>query len=342
MAAKGTRTKKEKENIKCLYCGKEKAETNFYRTNSEFYKDTKKLPYCKECIEELYQKHYERYVADKCHYPEKKAIKRLCMFFDVYWVEDVFHIAADRIKNSKSELSFIGQYMAVIQLAQYNNKKQTYENTLSYEEKVNFTEYYSKRNSKKKIEIDEKTREFFGDGFTDDDYNFLKTQYDDWVTRHECQTKAQEEVFKRICFKQLEILKATRLGEDTKDLDSTFQKLLDTAKLQPKQNAGDAISDAQTFGTLIDKWENTRPLPEIDEELRDIDKIALYIDAFYKGHICKMLNKKNAFSNLYSTVMKKFTVNKPEYKSDEDYDSELIFDKMLENVINDDDKGVVS
>ena len=99
--------------------------------------------------------------------------------------------------------------------------------------------------------------------------------------------------------------------------------------MQPKQNAGDTTADNQTFGTLIDKWENERPLPEIDEELKDVDKIGLYIDTFFKGHTCKMLDKKNAFSNLYSSMMKKFTVNKPEYESDESYDSELVFDKMF-------------
>ena len=112
--------------------------------------------------------------------------------------------------------------------------------------------------------------------------------------------------------------------------------MLDTAKLQPKQNSGDTTADNQTFGTLIDKWENTRPLPEIDEELRDVDKIGFYIDTFFKGHTCKMLNIKNAFSNLYSSMMKKFTVNKPEYNSDEDdYDSEINFDTIFGDKFSD-------
>ena len=45
-----------------------------------------------------------------------------------------------------------------------------------------------------------------------------------------------------------------------------------------------------------------------------------------------MLNVKNALSNLYSSVMKKFTVNKPEYNLDEDdYDSEINFDTIFGN-----------
>ena len=43
------------------------------------------------------------------------------------------------------------------------------------------------------------------------------------------------------------------------------------------------------FGTLIDKWENTRPIPEIDEELKDVDNIGVYLDVFFKGHLAKMM-----------------------------------------------------
>ena len=144
-------------------------------------------------------------------------------------------------------------------------------------------------------------------------------------------------MFKRICFKQLEILKATRRGEDTKNLDDTFQKLLDTAKLQPKQNSGDTTADNQTFGTLIDKWENTRPLPEISSELRDVDKIGNYINIFFKGHLAKMMGLKNGLSNTYTKFMKKYTVEKPEYSSDED--SEALFDSIFGNTPLDSEDG---
>ena len=111
--------------------------------------------------------------------------------------------------------------------------------------------------------------------------------------------------------------------------------MLDTAKLQPKQNSGESISDAQTFGTLIDKWENTRPIPEIDEDLRDVDNICTYIDCFYRGHLAKTMGLKNGFSNLYSKIMKKYTVEKPEYSDDED--SEVLFDAIFGNSNMDDD-----
>lgn len=319
--------KTTKNKCTCFYCGKEYVDTNYYKSNSIFYSNIGKMPYCKQCIEKFYQYFYEKYTNEGCLTPEKKAVKRLCMIFDIYYKEDAYNAAVNNAKKREMNISPMGAYMKMIQLSQYKGK--SYDTTIFDEEKEDFVAnvpagVLNGRN------VDEKTIQFFGAGFTDEDYKFLKEQYDDWVARHECKTKAQEEIFKRICFKQLEILKATRRGDDTKHLDATFRDLLDTAKLQPKQNAGDTTADNQTFGTLIDKWENTRPLPEIDEELKDVDKIGYYIDTFFKGHTCRTLNVKNAFSNLYSSMMKRFTVNKPEYNLDEDdYDSELNFDTIF-------------
>ena len=104
--------------------------------------------------------------------------------------------------------------------------------------------------------------------------------------------------------------------------------------MQPKQNHNESNSNAQTFGTLIDKWENTRPIPEIDEDLRDVDKIGLYLDVFFKGHLAKMMGLKNGLSNLYTKFMKKYTVERPEY--DDDEDGEALFDAIFGNSANED------
>lgn len=325
--------KTSKEKIECFNCKKEYVETNYYNSYSKFYSNIGKLPYCKQCVEKFYQDYYDKYINEGCLTPERNAVKRLCMAFDIYFSDDAFNSAVNSAKKRDINISPMGAYMKMIQLSQYKGK--SYDTTISDEEKEDFV---ANAISIAVPKVDAKTIKFFGAGFTDEDYEFLQEQYSDWTARHECQTKAQEEVFKRICFKQLEILKATRLGEDTKNLDDTFQKLLDTAKLQPKQNSGDTMSDAQTFGTLIDKWENTRPLPEIDEELRDVDKIGLYLDVFFKGHLAKMMGMKNGHSRLYSKYMKQYTVEKPEYESDED--SEALFDAIFGGSMDRDEEVV--
>lgn len=173
----------------------------------------------------------------------------------------------------------------------------------------------------------------FGPGYTNEDYMFLENEYQDWITRYECNTKAQEAAFERLSFKKWEINNATKKGLPTKDLDKTYQEWLGTANIQPRQTSMDATADAQTFGTLLQKYEETRPLPEVDPDLEDVDRIGLLIDVFYRGHASKMLGLKNAFSHLYERFMKKYTVNKPEY--DEDTDSETIFEKVFGSIEDD-------
>ena len=328
-----------KEKFRCFNCDKEYVETNYYKSYSNFYSSIGKIPYCKHCIEKLYQYYYDKYMNEGCLNAEQEAVKRICMAFDIYYNAKAFNDAINSAKKRQTNISPMAAYMKMIQLSQFKGK--SYDTTIeemAKEEREFVISGYSGVSDENNVEsskIDENTRNFFGVGFPDEDYIFLKREYDDWTARHECKTKAQEEVFKDICFNRLQNLKALRAGEDTKDITLAFQRLLDSGKLQPKQNAGDTTADNQTFGTLIDKWENTRPLPEIDEELRDVDKIGLYIDTFFKGHTCKMLGEKNAYSNLYSSMMEKFTVDKPEYESDEDYDSEVNFDKFVGNALSD-------
>ena len=319
-----------KSKRQCFVCGKEYIETNYYNSNSIFFSNFGKIPYCKHCIEKIFQQCCERYREENCLNPEKKAVKRLCAAFDIFYTDIAYNSAIKQMQEKNLNISVFGAYMRQINLSQYKGKD--FNTTLLNEEQDTFVAEIPD-DASIKMDVEDNVINFFGTGFSEDDYKFLKKEYDDWVARHECKTKAQEEVFKRLCFKQLEILKATRKGEDTKDLDATFQKLLDTAKLQPKQNSGDTTADSQTFGTLIDKWENTRPLPEIDEELKDVDKIALYINIFFKGHLAKMMGLKNGLSNLYTKYMKKYTIEKPEYSDDEN--SEALFDAIFGGDLND-------
>lgn len=324
--------KTSQKKFKCFCCEKEYVESNYYSSTSKFFENIEKIPYCKQCIGKLYQHFLNKYTNEGCLNPEKKAVRRVCMTLDIYFNDKAYNDAIDDAKRRKIDITAMGSYMKRVQLNPHRGK--TYDDTIYEEEQIDFASNIS-INISDSGEVDKKTIDFFGVGFNNEDYEFLKREYEDWTARHECKTKAQEEVFKDICFNRLQNLKALRKGEETKDITAAFQKLLDSGKLQPKQNAGDTTADNQTFGTLIDKWENERPLPEIDEELKDVDKIAWYIDVFFKGHLSKMMGLKNGLSNLYDKFIKKYTVKKPEYSDEEN--SEVLFDAIFGNPSSDSD-----
>ncbi len=334
--AAGNKPLKKKESIAspatlhCMCCNKMLNSKEFYDSDSEQHRAVGKIPYCKECIVEFYDMYFEKYTKLKYANPDRKAVERICMTFDLYYSDKIFDTAIKQYeKDDKLTTPLMSMYMRLVKMYQHRNKD--YDTTIheKYKEakdKDSVMSIYDSDDTKKTEEVELGTR-WFGSGFTDDDYVFLYREYCDWTTRHECQTKSQEELFKQICHARLNLLKAERAGDDTKDLMTTFLKALEAAKLQPKQNAGDALSDAQTLGTLIDKWENTRPIPEVDEELRDVDNIGLYIDVFFRGHLSKMMNLKNGLSNLYDKFMSKYKVEKPEYDADED--NEALFDAIF-------------
>lgn len=335
--AENTSTATPKATLRCLCCGKEYDSETFYGSNSIQYKASGKLPYCQKCLVDIYNNYKNEFTDEGYQNPEKKAVQRFCMAFDFYYDDNIYMKAARYFQkqsdNSKKDLNFITFYIQQLKLVQYKNK--SYISTIHNQFKKykdgleELSMFNTDDDAEQKAEIIKKASKFFGTGFEDDDYLFLQEQYEDWITRHECQTKSQEEMFKQICFTQLSIWKAERARVDTKDLQATFLKQLEAAKLQPKQNKGDTVSEAQTFGTLIDKWENTRPIPEVDEDLKDVDKIGLYLDVFFRGHLAKMMGLKNGLSHLYDKFMQKFTVKKPEYNDDED--GEALFDAIFGN-----------
>ena len=167
----------------------------------------------------------------------------------------------------------------------------------------------------------------FGEDYTPQELMFLESEYQDWIKRYACENKAQEILFKRICFKELEIDKAQKNGKDTKELDKTLQDLMASLSVKPSQANSNALTEAKTFGQLIQKWEEEQPIPEPDEDFKSVNNIGLYIDVFFKGHMARMMNLKNAFSNTYEKFIKKYVVDKPQY--DEDTDSDALFDQIF-------------
>ena len=323
--------------LNCLCCNDELDIKDFYDSDSKIYSSNGKAPYCKRCLEELYEYYVIKYKDFGYANPDRKSIERICMILDLYYSDKVFDSAVKQSeKKNLSDTPLISLYMKQVKLIQYKSKN--YDTTLqeryaeAKEENAKIS-IYTDDDTVKSEEI-RRGIELFGEGFSEDDYIYLCREYGDWTTRHECNTKAQEQLFKQICHAQLNLLKAERSGADTKDINAfskTFQDLLESANLKPKQNVGDAISDAQTFGTLIDKWENTRPIPEIDAELADVDGLGLFVDVLMRGHLAKTAGISSGYGDQYDEFMRKYSVEREEYLDDEDNNAiyEALFGSSL-------------
>jgi len=306
--------------LTCSRCGRQIDIIDLYKTTSPFYDTYKKIPFCKDCLDDLYQEYYDKYSKQGYNMPERKAVERICMALDIYFKESLFQTAMSQYEKTP-ETPLIMLYIRTARVGR--NYQRTYDDTIkdrfevSKEEKE-IKSIYDEDDEDFDIRVKE-GQKIFGQGYERSDYIFLYDQYSDWTARHECGTKSQEELFKNICLTQLSLNKAQKTNNvsEIKQLNDAYIKLLDSAKLQPKQNAGDTTAENQTLGTLIDKWENTRPIPEVDEELKDVDKIGKYISVFFFGHLCKMIGVDNDYAHEYEEYMKTYTVEKPEYTEDD-------------------------
>lgn len=312
---------------KMLYCNK----CNTWKEYDKFYSDKSyksgKFPVCKQCLQFMAE---QRTDTRKPVNETKESIQKVLRYMDKPYFDKLYgqlykKKIEERVSNdATAAISIFPNYITCINsLVQYTGKDWSDSDfgdvtSIDEEEAVD-------------VKIVKSTvadgRKRFGAGYSDEELMFLENEYKDWIARYECNTKAQEKVFKNLAMIELQKDKAIKKNQPTKDLDKAYQDWLDTGNLKPKQNSMDSLSEAQTLGTLIQKFENERPLPEMDDDFKDIDKIGLYDEVFFRGHMAKALGIKNRFSHIYENFMKQFSASKPEIE-DED-DSEVLFDQIF-------------
>lgn len=99
-----------------------------------------------------------------------------------------------------------------------------------------------------------------------EDIEFLETNYYQWVTRHKCETKAEETLYAEITQMQLDIRKTRENGGDVTKKVEALQKLFQSANIRPlDQNAINSSENNMMIGTIISTIEKYEPSEYFDE-----------------------------------------------------------------------------
>lgn len=308
--------------FKCCKCGKTSPvyKGAFYRNKSDWYKSNDQvLHMCQDCCADLFMEYYNESSDDRA------AMRRFCLIFDYYYSDEV---VGERDLHGIDYFKF---YMGHINMNQYKNKwsKDTQKEDAASAEVVKSVGGKLASTNPRII----KATKLFGNGFTAEEFGFLLDEYEEWCELHESQTKSQEELFKILSLGQLRIRRRQNSG-DSKELDDaikSFQTTLGTANLQPKQNKKDiATNKENNLGSLIKLWEDNDPIPEVDEDFKDIDGIKRYIMTWFTGHLCKMLGIKNPNAVGYEREKRKYHVEeiKIDYNDDEQEEDANIRDAL--------------
>ena len=311
----------------CSRCGVEYSakERHFNRSNSPlFFYNDRYLPVCRKCLVEMYEQYLGEFKDDRA------AIRRVCMKFDIYWCESLYQ----SVNNDRSTSSRISAYLKNSNLSHFQGK--TFDDTLAEEaEQEAVINYEDVFNEKKEPEVSKEIIDFWGSGLTASYYMELEQQLKKWTDNRNIDEIDIGEitVIKKICLLEVMINQdiATGNNKAVEKNVRALDALLGSANLKPVQKVKPSDSNEKDgltpFGVWIKKIEDERPIPEPEEKFKDVDGIAKYISVWFLGHLSKVLNVSNRYSNLYEEEISRLTVERPEY---EGYDDEEVLEDIFE------------
>ena len=289
--------------VYCHGCNEFHAVSNFYndkRFASGLY------PLCKKTLAEM-ATDYDK--IKKIRVDNREKTIKVFQMLDIPFIDAVYQSALQSTQEAVGEknrsTAFQHALTIVKSLPQY--KGLTFEDS-DYGDLGNpDEEQLSKRKPRKEI------IKLFGSGFSNEDYLYLQDQYDDWCSRTQVDSKSQQTYVVQICSQLLDIYKDRKSKKDVTNKLKALDTLMNAANLQPKQNVSNAATDSLTFGQLIEKWENEKPIPEPSEEFKDVDGIGKYIRVWFTGWLSKALGlKANVFTKEFDEEIAKYTVEKPD------------------------------
>lgn len=293
-----------------------KADTGFYADKNYA---TGRYPLCKQCVMKMVeQRKTDKDTPNETKDSVKKVLRMMDRIYDDSFYEECVKGAMDEAKEKNRNSPFATYITAIASLPQWQGKKwedSDFGDIASTDSDINENSRIVKSGKKR-----------FGKNYSADELYWLENEYQDWIARYSCESKAQENLFKILCQQELEREIIRKNGGNTKDIDKSIQDTMNSLGIKPSQSNVEALADNACFGMLIDKWEQSKPIPEPEDEFKDPDKIGFLIDVFFKGHLSAMMGLKNAFSNTYHNFMKKYTVEKPEINEEEE---EALFNQIF-------------
>lgn len=309
----------------CRKCGEAygRLKGNFPASYSYLYRGTGYMPYCRPCVDDMYNSYL---IACK---DEKAAVRQMCRKLDIYWNEDVYNYASLRSSNRSMMTAYISRANSV----SYAGK--SYDDTLIEEgrlwdvsqtnnNKINADVSEELQNVS---EVDPRIIDFWGSDYSPEFLLKLDKRYKGWTAGQEDLEPAAISLFKHICILEETIAIDSAAGRPFDKNLNTLNGLLGSLNMKPvqkKDDGGVGNVDSSPMGVWIRRFENERPIPEPDPELRDVDKIVRYIQVFFLGHLAKMLGKTTVYSKMYEEEIARLRVENPELSSEYDNDDEFI------------------
>ena len=289
-----------KSGYNCCQCGETyDSEKDFFKSASILYGGRGKTIICKECMVNIFDAFTKRYG------DVRKAFKRLCMAYDIYYSDSLFD------KCMLDGNFSIAKYMSKMNMINFKNR--TFEDSLNEgfefdgkpaseveaeirskiereireEIKSEFEQKY--RNAQPATEpepeedIDPKDIERWGPGLSLEDYNNLNSHYN-LLKKANPNCDSNQEIFmNELCLTKMLQLRAVREGAPDvfSKMSEQYRKSFEKAGLKTVRDASaDDSFDIGSYIEMIEKYTPAEYYKNKNSLYVDFDKIGEYIQRF--------------------------------------------------------------
>jgi hypothetical protein len=269
-----------KEKLKCLTCGQDKDQREFYVSNSQLNAATGRLPYCRECLVNM--------VTDQSGNLDMENFKKVLERIDKPFIYNVLQSSfSEGKKNNTNPITLY--FKNINSLPQY--KKMTWKDSV-------FLSETNKTQENQNMEITNDNTDFivtkemiikWGNGFSKEQYMMLEDLYQNLFRSYDIEHRSQEEYLKTACLYQLRNIEAIRLGNaaEAQKWGGLFDSYMASGKLKPNQlSESDKMGGVTNFATFFQYIEKSNDfIPTFPDLIIDDIDYAIYMFINYNRQL---------------------------------------------------------
>ena len=260
---------------KCMCCGKEKPATrDYFKSSSSLYKSDRML-ICKSCIEKYYKQLLNNYDNDI-----ELAFEHLCLTLDCLYSKELLSQCIREFPDS-----YFGNYFRLL------NCKKEYKNLSGINNVI------SSSGESKNIQIDDdvisdKILDFWGKGFSSQEYRRLEQKYKEYIRDYPSERRQEVTLIKTIAI--LEVLRErTIINNDSQAFDkytTQISKRMEELNVLPNKMQKYNDDENITVGTMLQMIETKEPIPDKNPDYTDVDGIRKIMNRYFFNPIRKIIN----------------------------------------------------
>lgn len=316
--SKKEKVENEKVTMYCLWCGNS-SKSNFYMTKDKHRSFLGRIPYCKDCIQKIYEEYLRKYNNDinlAVYYTTRK--------IDIPYIHTAFVGALENVRNPNSRIfgedSIMKAYMKNLAFAEKNGWGNSFDDSQGEDEIEGLSSFEDVIKVKRKvrkdsnedtdnyevIEMDSAELVRKWGNFDDEDLAYLESEYMEWEQQlNGIPDKNTEIMVRQICLQCNEIRKDRQEERPVEKKIATLQSLFKTSGLNEMQKNESATKG---IGMNIRDIEYKRPIKQVDPELEDVDNIRSILLA-YLGGTSRALGKENKFTEQFDETFAKYNID---------------------------------